>query len=349
MDVVTGQPFNRFFPLAGSSDYLYFLPSRGGHKATKLRLISSAMHEEQRQAESRRGSSLSSFWGCPAFSGSHTPPITKADSRSTVPKHDIGHCHAVPLSDGYHIIFTDTATDLLCMGSDMPLGSPTRLNRRFVFEPPCWDQSEGANDRWGKVPIPSTYCSSTDLSYGVHIAACYGPHIVLYTVPLDSFMFSSAERASVENDSTLAGLKAEQSLRRLSSTAHVVSPDRAEPNAAADGAEADEQSINTEWMDWTAEPRYKLTEPGEGIWPMHIRGVYVGEVPDLVDLSVSKAPLRTITIWALSSAGIATAFQTNSGNRPFVVTHLKVGEHGDLTHMEGVDGGKRGRKLEKAS
>ena len=47
VDALTGQDLSRWFPLAGPSDFLYYLPSRPGlDSANKLRLISSVCHPE---------------------------------------------------------------------------------------------------------------------------------------------------------------------------------------------------------------------------------------------------------------------------------------------------------------
>ncbi len=111
---------HRWFPLAASSDYLYFVPPRDseqGTSNTKLRLISSAAGPED---------------------------FVDAD-----------HYRAVPLSDG-HILFTDPESGYLYLGSDNP-GGPTKLRREVVCLPPnghvpgktpdCY--AAGYEMRWG--------------------------------------------------------------------------------------------------------------------------------------------------------------------------------------------------------
>jgi hypothetical protein len=111
VDALTSQELNRWFPLTAPTDFLYFLPPRRGiDSAKKLRLISSAAHPEETNPLSRRfGIARSSiaYWGM-----TWEPRAGQSD-----------HFHAVPLSDGHHVLFIDPATGSLCLGSDAPLGS----------------------------------------------------------------------------------------------------------------------------------------------------------------------------------------------------------------------------------
>src|SRR6202043_2542635 len=96
---------------------------------------------------------------------------------STPTRDNSDHYRAVPLSDGYHILFTDPATGLLCMGSDAPVGGPTKLLRKIWFEGP-----EGKGS-------PSVYAGGSDLSWGVRVVAAFGSgaeqSIWLFSVPKD--------------------------------------------------------------------------------------------------------------------------------------------------------------------
>ncbi|SLM33982.1 F-box domain [Lasallia pustulata] len=103
VDGLTGQDLNRWFPLATAAGYLYFLPPRrGAESAKKLRLMASGAWEAGLEAGARGA--------------------VESD-----------HFQARPLSDGYHVLFTDPGTGLLCLGSDAPLGGPTKLLRKVVF------------------------------------------------------------------------------------------------------------------------------------------------------------------------------------------------------------------------
>lgn len=76
---------------------------------------------------------------------------------------------------------------MLCLGSDAPLGSPTKLLREVVFEPP----EPGA--------VSFLYAASAELRWGPRVVAAYGDSVVLYSVPPDVFAWSgrALRRASL--------------------------------------------------------------------------------------------------------------------------------------------------------
>ncbi|RYO57438.1 hypothetical protein AA0116_g7943 [Alternaria tenuissima] len=159
-----------------TGDHLYFLSPRPGFEsAKKLRLISSAAHPEDRPAISRKffgRPTMSAFWGSFGFeSASNQPGSPNCD-----------HYHAVPLSDGYHILFIDPANGLLTLGCDAPLGGPTKLLRKIIFIPP------------EKYMVPRLYIAAADLSQGVRIVVTYGETLVLYSVPPDVIQLSQMEQ-----------------------------------------------------------------------------------------------------------------------------------------------------------
>ena len=61
-----------------------------------------------------------------------------------------------------HLIFTDPSTGLLCLGSDAPIGGPTKLIRKVWFQGP---QGQGS---------AVAYASGADLSQGVRVVAAFG-------------------------------------------------------------------------------------------------------------------------------------------------------------------------------
>lgn len=61
-----------------------------------------------------------------------------------------------------HILFTDPSTGLLCLGSDAPVGGPTKLIRKVWFQGP---HSQGD---------AVAYASGSDLSLGVRVVAAFG-------------------------------------------------------------------------------------------------------------------------------------------------------------------------------
>jgi hypothetical protein len=185
---LTGQDLSRWFPLSTSSDFLCWLwplsslwgsllsdfvrvdflpPRKGVDCAKKLRLISSAGHPGGSAPLSHRfnarRTATSPFWNM-----YFTPQFSALQSSIS------DHFRAVPLSDGYHILFIDPGTGLLCLGSDAPPGGPTKLLRKIMLLGP-----EGES--------PTMYASGSDLRWGVRVVAGFGDRVWLFSVPPDVF------------------------------------------------------------------------------------------------------------------------------------------------------------------
>lgn len=185
IDALSGQDLNRWFPLSAPSDFLYFLPSRlGVDNAKKLRLVSSAAHPGEgdgrgfpgdNNTESRGGS-----WDEHQGFGSAAVRSTSASE----------HYHAVPISDGWNVLFTDPESGELCLGTDArPQGGAPKLERRFVFRGPrCAD---------GKAVVPTVYTAGVELRWGVRILVGYGDRVWVFVVPPD--IFFEAENLGKEN------------------------------------------------------------------------------------------------------------------------------------------------------
>ena len=199
VDALTGQDLNRWFPLTAPSDYLFFLPPRKSiDSAKKLRLISSAARPGERAAISERAfggrNKNSPFWerlgwGAGLMDDAEIANQTQemvsrlrneVRSRGLSGKMDYSdHYRAIPLSDGYHILFTDPTTGLLCLGSDAPVGGPTKLLRKIWFQGP-----EGGGS-------PVAYTGGSDLKFGVRVVAAFGngaeQKVWFFSVPGDVF------------------------------------------------------------------------------------------------------------------------------------------------------------------
>ena len=94
---------------------------------------------------------------------------------------DCDHYRAIPLSDGVHVLFTDPTSGLLCLGSDAPLGGPTKLIRKFVFLPP------GYISTTTKL-LPACYSAAQELQWGVRVVVAYvDGSLVLFNIPSDCF------------------------------------------------------------------------------------------------------------------------------------------------------------------
>ncbi|OCK98758.1 uncharacterized protein K441DRAFT_684762 [Cenococcum geophilum 1.58] len=155
VDALMGQDFS---PRQATSSISY----RHDQELTrpKLRLISIAAHPSDRPSICRR-----------FFS-------TNCD-----------HHRAVPLSDGYHVLFTDPASSKLFLGSDAPLGGPAKLLRKILL---VLRQPDG---------VPRIYATAADLNWGARIVVAFGDTVVLYSVPPDIFFLSKLEQKAESAES----------------------------------------------------------------------------------------------------------------------------------------------------
>lgn len=186
MDALTGQDLSRWFPLTSPSDFLYFLPPRRGvDTAKRLRLISSAagmgspleslgnfLHGFSTTLFGSGSTSVVSFLGTnygrstghDAHSVSMRVQEVSGDGfMRRISATSVDHYRAVPLSDGYHILFTDPRSGNLCLGTDAPVGALTRLLRKVWFPPP----PEAAS------PVPMLYAAGSDVRHGVRVVATF--------------------------------------------------------------------------------------------------------------------------------------------------------------------------------
>jgi hypothetical protein len=195
---------------------------------------------------------LSSFWGSIGF-------------ESTSNRRGCDHYHAVPLSDGHHVLFIDPLTDKLILGCDAPIGGPVKLLRKMVFVPP--------DDK----AMPRLYAAAADLSNGAIIVAVYGDAIMLYNVPPDIVLYSRAEQ---EGDNT----------------------DRDDLNLSAVSAKSVNHWLN--WWDvpMTSDvAAYADPEDPNSPWPMALGGTEVDQLKGVCEISVQTQPEITIRAFTHSS------------------------------------------------
>ncbi|KAI9640789.1 hypothetical protein NHQ30_010629 [Ciborinia camelliae] len=296
VDALTGQDLNRWFPLTAPSDFLFFLPPRKSvDSAKKLRLISSAARPSECTAVHERAYGIrprgASFWQRIGWSGSQgenneemeraqqvRPPAGRfrSDSGRRVDHSD--HYRAIPLSDGYHILFTDPGTGALCMGSDAPVGGPTKLLRKVWFQ--------GPEDRGS----PTAYAGGSDLSWGVRVVAAFGSgeeqSVWMFSVPGDVFHAAQSSQNLLES-----------SVRQRQSNSR--------------------NPKNMQWLDWWPDEELQqwlnLTRhPVPGIlpgnmWPIRIKGQKIGTCSGIVDLAIDSS--QGVTVWAFSMDGIAKVWR----------------------------------------
>lgn len=220
----------------------------------------------------------------------------RSDSGRRVDHSD--HYRAIPLSDGYHILFTDPSTGALCLGSDAPVGGPTKLLRKVWFQGP-----EGRGS-------PTVYAGGSDLSWGVRVVAAFGSwaeqSIWMFSVPGDVFHAAQSSQNVLESS---------------------VTHKRNIPK----------NSKNMQWLDWWPDEGLQewlnlIRHPVPGIltgnmWPVRIKGQRIGTCSGIVDLAINST--NGITVWAFSADGIAKVWRLDDGkHRDF--TKLSVCRDGTI-------------------
>ena len=193
IDALTGQDLNRWFPLIAPSDFLYFLPPRPGlDSAKKLRLISSTAHPKEKEALRGRFFPSSGDADAGYQSMMWDEEFQGVGLRGSAWRGSgwCDHYQAVPMSDGWNILFTDPEEGMLYLGSDAPPGArATKLSRRFAFLGPT-----GVD---GHVTVPRVYASARELRWGVRIVAGYGEALWFFVVPPDVYF---ADQDNFEKD-----------------------------------------------------------------------------------------------------------------------------------------------------
>ena len=254
VDALTGHDLSRWFPLTLPSDHLYFLSPRPGFEsAKKLRLISSAAHPNNQPTINRKlfnSPTIGSFWGSFGF---------ETRSRHT---QTCDHYHAIPLSDGHHVLFIDQSTDRLTLGCDAPLGVPTKLLRKVVLNPP------------EEKVVPRVYTAAADMSSGARIVVVYGDVVMLYSIPPDALNLSRREHAAESGD--------------------IYNTPPFSPSSRHH-----DHWLN--WWDepTTLDFTKRLDIANESpMWPIFLSGTQIGELPSICELAIQTHP--DILIWAFT-------------------------------------------------
>lgn len=308
---LTGRDFKRWFPLTSPSDHLYFLPPRRGVDTPKrLRLISSATTSNLLDALGNivygfnttlfgsGSTSIVSFLG-PASDvswaqDSHNTAVSIAMGSSRA-----GRFRAVPLSDGYHMLFTDPCSGhLSLLGADAPIGSLARLLRKVRFRPP----SRAAS------PLPALYSAGADLSHGVRVVAA----------------FAAQPRVEVPREATWpsdGGQPPQMTLTEPHIIMHyTIPPDTFHHIARAGvGSDSTHNDASSEWVHWWREGDNlgvdTLSNPYDHntvIYPLDVRGQEVATCNNLMGIGVDSSP--DMVIWAFSGDGWAKTWALNTGD-----------------------------------
>ncbi|CAI7651454.1 unnamed protein product [Penicillium glandicola] len=350
----------KHFTLPQSSEILHFLPS-SRETPSELRLISSlsgpGLHECKCPPSPSPSSSSSAsspkldpknnqFHFLADIQSFNRRRIPHAPSRSFVRATHCHHYRAVPINDGFHIMFIEPRTSLLCIGTDAPIGGPTSLTRAFVCVPPPFLNTQ---DRQTKtpppspspspsnttppptdVPVPTTFTAGSDLRWGLRVVAAYGDRLVLYSIPLDVFNVIRKERErqgdGIMGDGDLAldwYVDSERSRKRRESLV---------------------QNQNGDW-EFLLSVSYR---PTAMMWPFKIYGKEIGSAKGTVELALQSSE-GGVRVWAFGEDGKGTVLDVDTGDTP--IRSLGVGSDGglkDLGIIQKAGGlGSRKRKFEK--
>ncbi len=166
---------------------------------------------------------------------------------------------------------------MLCLGSDAPVGGPTKLLRKIWFH--CPERNGISRSTVSNTPI--SYTAGSDLSRGVRVVAGFDTgtdeqSIWLFSVPSDIFAVSQHKQAS-------------------STAATWLNP------SSSHKAELEQD----EWMDWWPDDGLQQwlgqsQNPAAGavlprsLWPVKIQGQMIGTCKGLVDLVIDSGPDMTI-------------------------------------------------------
>ncbi|KAJ6066713.1 uncharacterized protein N7446_003750 [Penicillium canescens] len=335
----------KHFPMPQPSEILHFLPS-SPESPNELRLISSltgpGSHEckcppsptpsLQSPTLSPNPQAKNQFHFLADVQSFSRRRIPHTPSRSFVRATHCHHYRAVPINDGFHIMFIEPRTSLLCIGSSTPIGGPTSLTRAFICIPPFANPTPAKDP-----PIPTTFTAGSDLSWGLRVVAAYGNRIVLYSIPLDVYNVIHKERErqgdGVMGDSDLARdwyIDADRSPKRRDGLA---------------------QNQSEDW-ECLLSVSY---QPTATMWPFKIYGKEIGTVDGLVELSLQSSE-GGVRVWAFGGDGRATVFDidtfTSGGFGPgsVPVSALKIGADGGVQSSKKVPrvglGPSRKRKAE---
>ncbi|KAJ5931913.1 hypothetical protein N7516_006402 [Penicillium verrucosum] len=301
----------KHFTLPQPSEILHFLPS-SSETPSELRLISSL--------------SGSGLHECKYIQSFNRRRIPHAPSRSFVRATHCHHYRAVPINDGFHIMFIEPRTNLLCIGTDAPIGGPTSLTRAFVCIPPPFSNAQDGQTKTpppspspsnttplpADLPTPTTFTSGSDLRWGLRVVAAYGDRLVLYSIPLDVFNVICKERERQADGIMGASdlgldwyVDAERSRKQQESLV---------------------QNQNGDW-EFLLSVSYR---PTAMMWPFKIYGKEIGSVKGTVELALQSSQ-GGVRVWAFGEDGKATVLDVDTGDAP--TRSLGVGSDGGLKDL----------------
>ncbi|RGP74265.1 hypothetical protein FLONG3_6177 [Fusarium longipes] len=222
------------------------------------------------------------------------------------------HYRAVPLSDGFHLLYTDPRTGTLSLGTDAPAGSPDRLICEARFRPP-FDSS-----------LPVLYTAKFDAWHGLRVIATFS-------------VGSGDDRPCSEEDAGVTPLKfdppkaSDMDMQMIvlynvpSSLFAVISESKCRQKCM--NATQHEREGNL-----AGEARERIKESCSNInHPFEIQGQPIARCQNLVELVLDLGP--DTVLWAFSAQGWARAWALHGGCED-TSNRVVVQPDGSLRHID---------------
>lgn len=326
IDDKTNRECRQQFPMSQPSEILHFLPKQSESPAD-LRLISSLAGPATPSCHCHSASQGERHRPCPLRLLADVQCFTRwtPEQNSSLSLLRATHCHhyrAIPINDGLHILFIEPRTNLLCIGSDAPIGGSTSLTRALVCVPPPSNHTtHGIREELA----PTIFAAGSDLGWGLRIVAAYGDRVVLYSVPLDVFNVIRKEREkqgeNVIGDSDLARDwfldNNHRSQKRRDSLV---------------------QNQNGDWESLLS-VSYR---PTATMWPFKIYGKQIGRMPNVVELAIQTSS-GGARIWAFGASGKTNIIDVDTFTSPAQQASdipyklLTVGTGGNIASAKLID------------
>lgn len=188
VDALTSQRLKRGFSISAVVDILYFFPVREDEK--RLRVVGSSVVPTACGAVLAHG-------GESEFKSGNGEVLQRDYQRYSGTNY---FCNAIPLSDGSHVLFTNSSTGDICLGKEdvpTPTGIDTtcmKLETIVIFEAPLLTA-----DIVGK-RLDRLYEAARDLNWGARVVIGFGDEIWVFAVPGDWLRGSKTGKGDVPDE-----------------------------------------------------------------------------------------------------------------------------------------------------
>ena len=178
--------------------------------------------------------------------------------------------------------------------------------------------------------LPQLYAASHSLDRGARIVAAYGSTIVLYSIPIDTLKYSTAEQEGTIQDSS----KPFEELDSLLALRHPTSNAPAAQDDMSDRVNPVRcDRLNMLWAHFLPEFANDGTASLDTLWPLRIQGTVIGSLDGVTALSVQETNADGLVIWAFSKWSVAKAWDIDDGMKSFEKTCTTVMPDGTIREV----------------